>query len=143
MFVGHISVFFGEMSIEVFCPFFLMFGAIFFFYWSRVGLHCCVSFCCTVKGITYTYTYIPISLLSYVSLPPSLSHLSSWTQSPELISCAMWLLPTSYFTFGSVYLSMPLSHFVPASPSPFLCPQVHSLCLHLVLIKMSRFCILS
>ena len=26
---------------------------------------------------------------------------------------------------------MALSHFVPASPSPSLCPQVHSLCLHL------------
>ena len=32
--------------------------------------------------------------------------------------CAMQLLPTSYFfTFGSVYRSMPLSHFVPAYPS--------------------------
>ena len=37
-----------------------------------------------------------------------------------------------YFTFGSVYMSMPLSHFVPAypSPSPSPCPQVHSLRLH-------------
>ena len=32
-----------------------------------------------------------------------------------------------YFTFGSVYMSMPLSHFVPAYPSPSPCPQVHSL----------------
>ena len=31
------------------------------------------------------------------------------------------------FTFGSVYMSMPLSHFAPAYPSPSLCPQVHSL----------------
>ena len=36
-----------------------------------------------------------------------------------------------YFTFGSVYMSMPLSHFVPASPSPSPCPQVHSLHLRL------------
>ena len=28
---------------------------------------------------------------------------------------------------GSVYMSMPLSHFVPAYPSPSLYPQVHSL----------------
>ena len=28
-------------------------------------------------------------------------------------------------------MSIPLSHFVPASPSPSLCPQVHSLCLRL------------
>ena len=32
-----------------------------------------------------------------------------------------------YFTFGSVYMSMPLSHFIPAYPSPSPCPQVHSL----------------
>ena len=29
----------------------------------------------------------------------------------------MWLLLTSYFTFGSVYMSMSLSYFVPAYPS--------------------------
>ena len=34
-----------------------------------------------------------------------------------------------YFTFGSLYMSMPLSHFISAYPSPSLCPQVHSLCL--------------
>ena len=37
------------------------------------------------------------------------------------------------FIFGSVYMSMPLSHFVPAYPSPSPCPQVHSpvgLCLY-------------
>ena len=32
-----------------------------------------------------------------------------------------------YFTFGSVYMSMPLSHFIPAYPSPSPCPQVCSL----------------
>ena len=32
-----------------------------------------------------------------------------------------------YFMFGSVYMSVPPSHFVPAYPSPSLCPQVHSL----------------
>ena len=29
----------------------------FFFYWSRVDLQCCVSFRCTAKWISYTYTY--------------------------------------------------------------------------------------
>ena len=44
-----------------------------------------------------------------------------------------------YFTFGSVYMSMPLSHFVPAYPSPSLCPQVHSLHLRLYSCPAPRF----
>ena len=50
------------------------------------SLQWCVSFCCITKWISYTYTYICISPPSCVSLPPSLSHPSSWTQSTELIS---------------------------------------------------------
>ena len=36
-------------------------------------------------------------------------------------------------------MSMPLSHFVPAYPSPSPCPQVHSLCLRLYSCPASRF----
>ena len=86
------------------------------------------------------YTYIPISPPSCVSLPPSLSHPSKWSQGTELISlCYVVLLPTICFTFGSVYMSMPLSHFIPAYPSPFPCPQVHSLCLCLYSWTMTFF----
>ena len=55
-------------------------------YWSITALQWCVSSCFITKWISYTYTYIPISLPSCFSLPPSLSHPSRWSQSTELIS---------------------------------------------------------
>ena len=57
----------------------------------------------------YIYPHIP-SLLhfppSYPPYPTPLGGHKAWSWSP----CAMWLLPTIYFTFGSAYMSMPLSH---------------------------------
>ena len=55
-------------------------------YWSIIALQWCVSLCFITKWISYTYTYIPISPPSSVSLPPSLSHHSRWSQSTKLIS---------------------------------------------------------
>ena len=45
-----------------------------------------VSFCFITNWMSYTYTYIPISPPSCISLPPSLSHPSRWSQSTKLIS---------------------------------------------------------
>ena len=85
----------------------------------------------------YVYPHIPPLL----SLPQTLiSPLQVVTKHradlPVLCSC----LPLAiYFTFSSVYMSMLLSHFVPAYPSPFLCPQVHSLRLCLYFCPAPRF----
>ena len=38
-----------------------------FLNWSKIALQCCVSFWCTVKWISYMYTYIP----SLLDLPPT------------------------------------------------------------------------
>ena len=42
----------------------------FFFYWSIVALHCCVSFCYTAKWISHAYTYIP-SFLDFLPISRS------------------------------------------------------------------------
>ena len=39
---------------------------------SIIALQWCVSFCFITKWISYTYTYVPISLRSCISLPPTL-----------------------------------------------------------------------
>ena len=91
------EVFYGLLSLGgtyvfvLFCfsSFLLHFIFIFFLkhlYWSIIALQWYVSFCFITKWISYTYTYIPISLPSCISLPPSLSHPSRWSQSSMLIS---------------------------------------------------------
>ena len=46
------------------------------FYWSIVDLQCCVSFCHTVKWISYMYTYVHSFLDSFPS--PSYSSQLTW-----------------------------------------------------------------
>ena len=41
-------------------------------YWSIISLQLCVSYCFITKWISYTYTYVPISLPFCISLPPTL-----------------------------------------------------------------------
>ena len=78
------------------------------------------------------YTYIPISPPSCISFLPSLSHPNRWSQSTELISlCYAAAFQAIYFTFGSAYMSMLVSHFILAYTSHSLCPQVHFLHLRL------------
>ena len=53
-------------------------------YWSTVALQRCVSFCCTVKYISYVYNRFPPS---WTSLPPHpLSHHTRSSQSTKLSS---------------------------------------------------------
>ena len=54
------------------------------------------------------------------------------------VLCSCFPLAT-YITFGSVYMSMSLSHYVPGYPSPSPCPQVHYLHLRLYSCPTPRY----
>ena len=88
----------------------------------------------------YVYIYPHISsllrLLPTLPIPPLQVVTKHRADLPVLCGC----FPRAIcFTFGSVYMSMLLSHFIPAYPSPSLCPQVHSLHLHLYSCPAPRF----
>ena len=80
--------------------------------------------------VNQLHVHICSHIPSLLRLPPNLPMppLQVVTKHrPDLpVLCGYSPLAT-YFTFGSVYMSMPLSHFVTAYPSPSPCPQVHSL----------------
>ena len=88
----------------------------------------------------YIHIYPHISYL--LRLPPTLPipplqvDTKHRADLPVLCSCFPLAI---YFTFGNVCMSMPLSHFAQAYPSPSPCPQVHSLHLHLYSCPAPRF----
>ena len=92
--------------------------------------------------VNQLYVYIHPDILSILCLPPTLPirPLQVVTKYradlPVLCSCFPLAI---YLIFGNVYMSLLLSHFVAAYPSPSPCPQVHSLCLHLYSCPASRF----
>ena len=104
---------------------FIIMPILFFFLTSLLEYNCfaMVCFCFITKWISYTYTCPLIS--SLLRLPPShppyptpLGGHRAWADLPVLCGCFPL---ASYVTFGSVYMSVPLSHFVPAYPiMPFL-----------------------
>ena len=107
------------------------------FYWSIVALQCYVSFCCTMKGSSYTYTYISPSWTSLPPPPIPLIQVITEHQAELPVLYSRFPL-ASYITHGSVYMSILISQFIPSpllpmstclfstSTSLFLpCKQVH------------------
>ena len=112
---------------------------------SLLEYNCFIIFCqfLLYNKVNQLYIYIHPHIPSLLYLPHTLpippfqvvtKHRADL---PVLRSCFLLAI---YFTFGSIYKSMPLSHFVPAYPSPSPCPQVHSLHLRLYLfLSCPRF----
>ena len=86
----------------------------------------------------HIYRHIPslLCLPPILPIPPLQVDTKHRADLPVLCGCFPLVI---YFAFGSVYMSVPLSHFVPAYPSPSLCPQVHSLRLSLYSCAAPRF----
>ena len=74
----------------------------------------------------YIYPHIYSLLHLPPTLPISLLQVVTKHRADLPVLCGCFPL-ASYFTFGSVYMSMSLSQFVTAYPSPSPYPQVHSL----------------
>ena len=79
-----------------------------FFYWIIVDLQCCVSFTCAAKGLSYTWIHcFPLFSFFYGHF----SHIGYYrvlSRGP----CAVQQV-IIYFIFSSVYMSVPVSQFIP------------------------------
>ena len=88
----------------------------------------------------YIYIYPHISSLLHLPpthpIPPLQVVTKHRADFPVLCGCFLLAI---LFTYGSVYMSMPLSYFAPAYLSPSPCPQVHSLHLRLYSCPAPRF----
>ena len=83
--------------------------------------------------VNQLYAYIYPHISSLLCLPPTLPipplQVVTKHRADLPVLCGCFPLAI-YLTFGSVYMSMLLSQFIPAYPFP-LCPQFRSLPLHL------------
>ena len=117
---------------------------ILFFLTSLLEYNCFTVVCYFLlyNKVNQLYIYIYPHISSLLPLPPTLPipplQVVTKHRTDLPVLCGFFPLAI-YFTFGSVCMSMPLSHFVPAYPSPSPCPQVHSLRLHLYSCPALRF----
>ena len=124
--------------------FFDFVDSFFFFLTSLLEYNCFTMVCqfLLYNKVNQLYIYIYPHISSLLRLPPTLPipplQVVTKNQADLPVLCGCFPL-AMYFTFGSIYKSMLLSHFVPAYPSPSACPQVHSIHLRLYSCPAPRF----
>ena len=97
---------------------------IFYFFNTSVLEYNCFTMLCQFllyskvhQPYAYIYPHIPAILSLPPTLPiPPLQVVTKHRADLPVLCCCFPL--AIYFTFGSIYMSVLLSHFVPASPSP-------------------------
>ena len=82
----------------------------FIFNWRITALQYCIGFFHASTLICLRYTYAPPSWTPLP--PPTPCHPSRLLHTPSLSSLFHQQIPNGYFTYGSVYVSMPLSLFI-------------------------------
>ena len=102
---------------------FFFFGHLFFFFTSLLEYNCFSVLCqfLLYNKVNQLHVYIYPHILPLLSLPPTLPipplKVVTKHRADLPVLCSSFPLAI-HFTSGNVYMSMLLSHFVPASPSP-------------------------
>ena len=97
-----------------------------------VALQYCASSCCTAKWTSHMYTHIP----SIFDFPPIQVTTEHRVEFPVLYSRFSLVI---YFIHTRVYISIPISQFIPPLPFPRWCPHIYSLHLCLYFCFANRF----
>ena len=129
------------------------------FYWGIVAFQCCISFYCTAKWISYTYTYIPSFLdfcsppgpffngilqpriLERVAIPfsrnlpdPGIKPVSPALQGDSLPSEPPGKPIYFILNIGNGYMSIPISQFIPLPLSSLVSMHLFSMSVSLFLL---------